>query len=1039
MTNNQFPYWRIVIVFLFISIMHIKVYAQEEVVIDSKTFGAIEARQIGPARMSGRIACIDGVNKDDRIVYVGAASGGVWKTTNGGTTFKPVFDKYNQSIGTITIDQHHPDTVWVGTGEVWVRNSVSVGDGIYKSTDGGDTWTRVGLEKTERIARIRVHPQHPDTVFVAAMGQLWGPNEDRGVYRTRDGGKTWEKVLYVDVNTGAADISIDPRNPDILYASMWDYRRKAWTFRSGGPGSGFYRSTDGGSTWNKITQGLPTTTLGRIAIDISPVDPTIVYALVEAGEKKSALYRSHDRGLTWQEVNKTPTVSERPFYFSLIVADPVDTNRVYKPGLAFNFSKDMGKTFSSGMMSSLGGGVHSDLHALWISPLDNKLLYLGTDGGVYVSRDQGGTWNTIRNIPVSQFYHVSVDMAKPYNVYGGLQDNGSWFGPSASPGGINNHDWVNVNSGDGFYAFRDPLDPDIVYSQSQGGEVNRLYVSTQEAKTIRPYEDATTEKLRFNWNTPVVFGAKSGAMYIGAQYLYRSTDKGDTWIRISPDLTTDDPEKQKQNESGGVTVENTSAENHCTIITINESSLDEAVVWAGTDDGNLQVTRDGGKTWANVVKNVPDLPPNTWCSYVMPSRFNKATTYVTFDGHRGGDMKPYVYKTTDYGQSWTSLVDANLPIYCHVILQDLVNPSLLLLGTEFGLFVSINDGKNWSQFTGNFPNVPVMDMVIHPRENDLVLATHGRGIFIIDDITPLRSLTPDIINQDIAFLPSRPYYLRNVGSVQDFGGNDEFVGPNPQEAGLLTYYLKKRHVFGDMKIEVYGPDGKLINTLAAGKRKGINRVPLNVRLKAPKVPAGNSLSFAGLVGPPLPTGTYTVKILKDNQVEEGTFFILPDPDSRHTDADRQLQYATLMKSYHMLEDLAFVDKEVTDMKKGSENMLAEKLPKATKKLLEDLKKKTSDIHANLVNTSSEGMFSEEIKLREKISGIYGGVLSYLGRPTNSQIDNLTFLEKELMSYSDKVDSLMKVELVKVNQTLVKAGKKEITVTTREEFDKAEQK
>ena len=1011
------------------------VQAQEDVTIDSKTFGAIEARHIGPARMSGRVAAIAGVNRDDRIIYVGAASGGVWKTTNAGTTFKPVFDKHSQSVGAIAIDQAHPDTVWVGTGEGWVRNSVSVGDGIYKSTDGGQTWTRMGLEKTERINRIVINPHNPDIVFVAALGQLWSPNEDRGVYRTTDGGKTWTKVLYVDNNTGCSDIAIDPGNPEILYAGMWEFRRTAWSFTSGGPGSALYRTSTGGDHWEKCTNGLPAVTLGRIAVDVSPVNPNMVFALIEADEKKTGLYRSMDKGDSWELVNSTPIMGERPFYFHYIVSDPVDTNRVYKPGLSFNFSKDKGKTFNTGLTSSYGGGYHSDLHALWISPRDNRFMYLGTDGGVYVSHDQGINWKMARNLPLSQFYHVSVDMDKPYNVYGGMQDNGSWFGPSAGPGGVKNSDWYNVNSGDGFYVFRDPVDPDIIYSQYQGGNISRLYMSTQEVKTIKPYEDATTEKLRFNWNAPVVFGAASGAMYIGSQYLYRSDDKGDTWKRISPDLTTDDPAKQKQNESGGITRENTSAENHCTIITINESSLDENIVWAGTDDGNLQVTRDGGRAWTNVVKNVPGLPPNIWCSFVMPGRFDKATAYVTFDGHRSGDMKPYVYKTTDYGQTWTSLTDDNIPIYCHIILQDLQNPNLLFLGTEYGLFVSINDGKAWSQFTGNLPNVPVMDMVIHPRDHDLVLATHGRGIIIIDDITPLRHLTADIVNREIAFLPSRTYYVRNIGSTQEFSGNDEFVGSNPQEAALLTYYLKKRHVFGDMKIEVYSPEGKLVNTLPAGKRKGINRVPLNIRMKAPKVPSGKSLSYAGLFGPPLPMGEYSVKIIKDELVEEGHFTLMHDPDSKHSEADRQLQYTTLMKSYTMLEDLAFLDKQVTDMMNASEKLLQGKLSKGLKKQLENLRKKTSDIHSNLVNTSSEGMYSEEIMLREKIGEIYGGVVSYLGRPTNSQIDNLDLLEKELKGYQQEVESLKKTELVQVNQALAKAGLNEIRLTTREEFDK----
>ncbi len=1008
--------------------------SQQKAAVDQYTFGAIEARHIGPARMSGRITCIDGLNSDDRVIYIGTAAGGIWKSVNAGTTVKPVFDKYTQSIGTLTIDQDRPDTVWAGTGETWVRNSVSVGDGIYRSVDGGDNWSHLGLEKTERIARILIHPGHPDTVFVAAMGQLWGPNPERGVYRTTDGGQSWEKILFIDENTGCADLAMDPGNPDILYAGMWDFRRKAYTFRSGGPGSGLYKSTDGGNSWTKITDGLPTTTLGRIALDVSPDYPGMVYALVEAADKKSALYRSLDYGKSWEKLNSTGTMGERPFYFSLIVADPVDTSRVYKPGLSFNFSTDGGRTFTGGgLMSSMGGAYHSDLHALWISPTDNNFMYMGTDGGVYVSHDQGSTWRILRNLPVSQFYHVSVDMDEPYHVYGGLQDNGSWFGPSAAPGGVTNADWENVGGGDGFYVFRDPDDPNIVYSQSQGGNINRTYMKTQESKTIKPYQEEGQDKLRFNWNTPVVFGMNSNAMYVGSQYLFRSTDKGDSWTCISPDLTTNDPEKQKQKESGGVTIDNTSAENHCTIITINESALDENIVWVGTDDGNLQVTRDGGKSWTNVTGNVPGLPPATWCSYVFPDRFDRATAYVCFDGHRNGDMKPYLFKTKDYEKTWTSLVDENIRLYCQVIKQDRVNPDLLFLGTEGGLFVSVDGGMGWSQFTGNLPGVPVYDLVIHPRENDLVLATHGRGIMIIDDITPLRHISTETLDEEVAFLPSRPYILRNAGSIQDFRGNDEFVGDNPPQAAMLTYYMKKRHIFGDMYIEVYDQEGEKISTLPAGKRKGINRVPLDIRLKPPRVPKGQGLSFAGLFGPTLSPGEYTVKIVKNDQVYEGKFSILDDPASPHSAEDRALQHKTLMKSYHMLEDLAYTDRKATDIMSGCQKLLEEDLSRSLKKRLQGLHDQVETIHARLTSTEGEGMFDEDVQLREKISEIYGGLVNYLGRPTQSQINNLEILNGELKTNQEELDNLISKDLATLNALLVKAGKKEITITGREAF------
>ncbi len=1014
----------------------IPVRGQESPQISSFIFSAIQARQIGPARMSGRIAAIDAVNADARIVYVGTASGGVWKSNNGGVTFHPVFDKYVMSVGAVTIDQVHPDTVYVGTGEPWTRNSTSVGKGVYKTTDGGENWVFLGLVKTERIARIVLRPGQPDVVYVAALGHLWNPNPERGVYRSLDGGKTWEKILYVDENTGCSDIVILPDQPKVMFAGMWDFRRQSWTFRSGGKGSGLYKSADGGDHWTKVTKGLPSDTLGRISLSVSPVKPERIYALIES--KKTALYRSDDRGETWTMMNKTAAVSERPFYFSNIIADPVDTNRLYKPGLMFGYSKDGGKTFDRGNLMTFGGGVHSDMHALWISPENNNLMYLGTDGGVYVSNDQGSTWRIIRNMPVSQFYHVTTDNQEPYNVYGGLQDNGSWMGPSQGAEGITNADWKNIGGGDGFNAFADPDDPGVIYSQSQGGEISRVYTRTREMKDIKPYADETTGKLRYNWNTPFLFGP-GGALYIGSQYLYRSEDKGETWERISPDLTTNNPEKLQQDKSGGLTKDNTSAENHCTIYAIGESPLDKDLIWAGTDDGNLQVTMDGGKHWTNVVKNIPGLPVCTWCSSVTPGRFDKATAYVTFDGHQTGDMTPYVYKTKDYGKTWTSLADDHLEGYCHKILEDTKDKDLLFLGTEFGLYLSVDEGIRWARFTGNFPKVSVRDMVIQERENDLVVATHGRGILIIDDITPLRYLNPGVLAQDMAFLPSRPYVLRNQGNTQEFAGNDEYIGPNPPEAAILTYYLKKRHIFGDMHIDVYDQNGRKINTLPAGKRKGINRVPMNIRLKPPRVPTSKTLSFAGFFGPLMPPGSYTVKVVKNDQVMNGSFSIKDDPDLPYSADDRALQRKTLMRAYHMLENLAYLDGQVTGVMKDIGQMKKQKLPGSLRKKMKGVVDDLKRIHGKLVETKSEGMFTSEKQLRGKISDIYGGVVNFLGRPTNSQITRLDVLQKEMNGYSQEVNVLFKSRLTKLNGILKKKGLQEIHPISREAFDKQKEK
>jgi len=1013
-----------------------KIIAQTKVKITSATLEAIEARHIGPATMSGRISAIDAVENDPRILYVGSAGGGLWKSTNGGTKFQPVFDKYTQCIGAVRIDQNHPDTVWVGTGEPWTRNSVSVGNGIFKTTDGGDNWKNMGLENTERIARIVIHPQNSDIVWVAALGHLWNSNEERGVYKTTDGGKTWVKILYVDENTGCSDITIDPEDPDILYAGMWDFRRQPWTFRSGGPGSGLYKSTDGGNSWERLTNDLPKGELGRIAVTVSPVTPNLVYALIESEE--SALYRSKDKGENWEEVNTTIPIKERPFYFSYIVADPVDTNRIYKPSFDLNVSENGGENFRIAYIA--GGNVHPDLHAFWVGKKNNNLLYLGTDGGVYVSHDKGSSWNPIRNLPVSQFYHVSVDQKKPYNVYGGLQDNGSWTAPSEKAGGILNADWIPIGMGDGFYMFPDLYEDNLVYWQAQGGMFGRYYKNTGEIKFIQPTPDESMDDLRFNWNAAVAFSPTRDVMYVGGQYLFQSKDKGDTWKRISPDLTTNDPEKLRQFETGGLTLDNSTAENHCTIFAIEESPKNEKVIWVGTDDGNLHVTRDEGATWTDVTQNIPGLPANTWCSFIYASTFEEGTAYATFDGHRTGDMTPYLYKTTDYGNSWQLIVDNNITGYCHTVNQDLVNPDLLFLGTEFGLFVSFDNGDKWTQMKGNLPNVSVRELVIHPREHDLVLATHGRGIFIIDDITPLRMMTDELLQSDVAFLEAQPFVIKPIGLGQAFIGDDEFVGKNPPDIALpasasITYYLKKRHVFGDMYIEMYDPQGNFLRKIPAGKRKGINRVPWSVMKKPPQVPPSPSLAQFALFGPYYDPGEYRIKLVKDDESYEGNINLKYDEDSPHSMADRQLNQKVVNRAYSLLEELAFVDRKATYvMEKARELAGNNSFNKSLKQNLNDLANKLEGLHKEMVATKMGGITGEEL-IREKITMLYASAILFQGKPAQSLIDGLDFYTKEVSRMDIKVEDVLKSELSKVNTKLAKAGIEPIQALTREKYQK----
>ena len=1003
----------------------------QDLTIDSETFAGLQPRNIGSAAMSGRIAALDAVRGERLTMYVGAAGGGVWKSMDGGVTFKPVFDKYCQSIGAIASDRSDPKTVWVGTGESWVRNSVSVGDGVYKSTDGGDSWKRVGLEQSERIARIVIDPRHPDTVFVAATGHLWDSNPQRGVYRTRDGGATWQRVLFVNDDTGCADIAIDPENPDILYAAMWQFRRKPWTFASGGPGSGLYRSRDGGETWQRLTGGLPAGELGRCAIAIAPSRASVVYAFIEA--KENGMYRSDDRGATWTRTNTGSGVTARPFYFSYVVADPKDHRRVYKPATGLWASEDSATTFSG-----IGGGVHSDFHALWIDPANPEEMWVGTDGGLYTSVDRGNTWRFIGGLPISQFYHVSYDLEWPYNVYGGLQDNGSWTAPSQRQGGIANRHWRVLGGGDGFWAFVDPNDADVTYVEYQGGNVLRVRKSTGETKEIKPFRAQDGPEYRFNWNTPIHLSpTRKGTIYLGSQFLFRSRDQGETWERISPDLTTNDPAKQKQTLSGGLTIDNSSAENHCTIYAISESPRNPDVVWVGTDDGNVQVTRDGGKTWTLVSRKIPGLPPNTWVSYLEAGHFEDGTAYATFDGHATGDMKSYVYRTTDFGRTWTSLSASGLVGYAHVVREDLKSPGLLFAGTEQGLFVSLDAGARWAQMKADFPNVAVRDLAIHPREHDLLIATHGRGIWILDDLTPLRALTPQVLQADATFLPSRPSVTVIPSSEQRFEAS-EYRGRSFIDASSVTYYLKKRHMFGDLRIEVLDPKGALVATAPGGKRRGVNRVAWPTRLRAPKIPPASGLvpQQYAMMGPQVPHGTYTVRLVRGKDTLVTSAELVADPRSTHTAEDRAAQQEFVHRLYRELEDLTYLVDAITDARdQARARASALKTSDALARKLKAIADQLEALRVTVVTVQEGGQITGEEKLREKLGRLYGAVNGYEGRPTNSQLRFADVLAAQLADTRKQFESLAHKDLSPINGSLGARRIDPVKPLTRDDWQK----
>ena len=1013
----------------------------EEAPYGSATISGLGVRNIGSAAMSGRISAIAATRESSGKItlFVGAASGGVWKSDDGGTRFRPVFDEQPaQSIGAIALDPKNSKNVWVGTGESWMRNTVSIGDGIHKSTDGGETWTHAGLEDSERIAKIVVSPKNGDTVFVAVPGALWSDSPDRGLYKTTDGGKTWKQVLKgPSLSTGCTSIAIDPSNSDVMFATMWDFRRKGWEYRSGGESStapsasGLFRSVDGGNTWTEITpeanKGFPKKPFGRIAVAIAPSNAKRVYAFVESPE--SALFVSDDGGVTWDKRDKSQWMVWRAFYFANLIVDPKNPDRVFKPDGALIVSDDGGRSFAV-----VGGfqGTHGDAHDVWIDPTNTQVVFVGDDGGMWYSYNGGSKWWKGNNLPVSQFYHVSLDDNDPYRVYGGLQDNSSWVGESQYPGGITNAQWENMYNGDGFWMFPDPADPDCIYAEYQGGEIGRVNRRTHEARNIKPRPDYK-EKLRFNWNTPIALSPnEKGTIYIGAQFLFRSRDHGQTWERISPDLTTNDPQKQKQEQSGGVTVDNSSAEMHTTIYSISESPKDKSLIWVGTDDGNLQLTRHGGKSWTNVVGNVPGLPKNSWVSWVQASNFNAGTAYAAFDRHTFGDMAPYVFRTTDYGKTWTPLVTPQdvkgVRGYAHVIKEDVVKPDLLFLGTEFGLWVSIDGGKNWAQFKANhFPAVAVRDLAIHPRDNDLVLATHGRGIWIVDDITPLRALTPDLLTQDAAFVSARPVQQRIESSGGWANGDAVFVGDNPPDAAVITYYQRERHLFGRLKLEVLDASGRVIDELPASKRPGLNRVTWAMRAKPPRVPPAAQIAFAGTRGPRLVPGVYTVRLTKAGKVSETKLTVGLDRRAKFSEADRKAQFDAAMKVHALFGDeSALMDRILSLRKALTQSGAALREADSLHKSITDFDGKVDGVRKKIVATTEGGAITGEERLREHTDQLYGAILSYEGKPGDYAIAYIDTLKRELADVTKEFEQLLAQDLPALNESLKAKGQQPIT-------------
>jgi photosystem II stability/assembly factor-like uncharacterized protein len=916
----------------------------------------LEFRSIGPANVGGRIADLDVVEAKPQIFYVGAASGGVWKTENHGTSWTPLFDDQpTASIGDITIYQANPNLLWVGTGEPQNRQSSPWGNGVYKSTDAGKTWKHMGLEDTRHVARILIHPRNPDIVYVAAVGHLWGPNEERGVYRTHDGGETWEKVLYIDQHTGAIDLAMDPGDPNTIFAAMYQRRRTGWGFNGGGPGSGLHRTLDGGETWTELTAGLPAGDKGRIGVDVYRQDGNVVYAIVEAdargagdgfgggGSRENGTFRSLDRGDTWEKMSDT---NPRPMYYSQIRIDPSNPDRIYVLGTQLSVSDDAGRTFRNDGATQ----IHVDHHALWINPKDPDHLIIGSDGGVAASWDGTEHWRMFDNLPIGQFYQIGFDMRDPYYVCGGLQDNDSWCGPTNTRSfhGIRNQDWYEVVYGDGFYSLVDPTDSSIIFSESQGGNLNRYDLNTGEKTAIRPLWEArangdTARTYRFNWNSPVHLSPHDPAtIYMGANYLMRSRDRGAAWeevggIDLTKQIERDSLEIMGVKGADAQMSRNDGISNYGNLTTVAESPFTPDVIYVGTDDGNFHVSMNGGSTWENVADKFPDLPPRTYVSRVVPSAHAAGRVYVTFDGHRNDDYAAYVYVSENYGQRWQRITNG-LPVGWSVnaIAEHHRTPELLFVGNEIGAYVTTDRGANWIRLKGNLPVVPVDDIHIHPRENDLILGTHGRSIWILHDLAPLEDLTRDVLaNAGRVFpiqtvtlwaergdwpfygatysAPNSPrgarirYYLRDAVSTEEMVTADETSSAQNGNGfdGPMTEMMQQAGDTSGFALEITDAAGNHVRTLEAPGTTGIHEVIWDFRYDRPYEPergaGGGGGGFGGGApqGPIVLPGTYMVSMDVGGEVYSASLEMRADPRRPMRDADRRARQNVLM-SLHQL-------------------------------------------------------------------------------------------------------------------------------------------
>ncbi len=996
-------------------------------------FKNLKARSIGPAGMSGRVTSIDALYTNPDIIYLGTASGGVWKTENAGTTWQPIFDDQPiLNIGAVVVQQSNPSVLWVGTGEGNPRNSINLGGGIYKSLDGGKNWKMMGLEKTKNIHRIIIDPVNPNTIYVAAIGNPYAEHPERGVYKTIDGGDTWSLILHTNDSSGCADLIIDPSNPNKLIAAMWQHRRTPFSFMSGGSGSGLYITYDGGKNWKKEgkEEGLPEGNFGRIGLTISNNEPKRIYAMVEAA--KNGLYRTDDGGLKWELVNSNKSdVTNRAFYFQDIKVDPQNENRLYNITQIISMSEDGGKSFKTIIPYS---GIHPDHHAFWINPNDPGFIIDGNDGGIGISRDRGRTWKFDEQLPVGQFYHVNTDNKIPYNIMGGMQDNGSWSGPAYSwtSGGIRNYYWNSLSGGDGFDVSPDPENNDWIYSMSQEGELQKGNVVTGEEMSIRPPVPDVKTYLRFNWNAAFAqdpLDAKT--IYYGSQFIHKSNNKGLNWQIISPDLTTDNKVQQNQENNGGLSIDITGAENYNTILCIAPSAKDNNVIWAGTDDGNVQLTKDGGKTWTNFRGKIAGMPLGAWIPQITASRYNAAEAFVVCNDYRRGDFKPYIFRTKNFGQTWERLIDENkVKGYALCMIQDPAEPNLIFAGTEQGLWVSFDNGVTFQQWKNSYPSVSTYDLAIQEREADLCIATFGRAMYVIDDIRPLRKVAANsgsiFKNKLVVFDPPAAYQAKyKPATGYEWSTWGLYEGQNRNRGAQYSFFIKPKDKSDttdktkqdSATIKIYTQGNDLIRTMKIKIDTGLNRNYWGFETKGvrqpgsakPKPNAPEPVNF-GLLTPP---GNYKLVVTMGKEADSTTLIVNENPLTPFNNEvynSKKLLLQRLEKSSARLTNITdqLTEGEETIAKveaqlKNVEGKEADSLRKVGKAMTDSIKNIRNFIFGKPQEKQGYGAVYQ-LTVSDKLQAASGEVLGKSKIPDTQEINQIEIAEILVTQAVDKANT-----------------------------------